>query len=341
MFRVRVFFGSPVKLGVTISFTLLLVLLLSETFLDRWPGIADRAREGALSRQSEGGLRDLRIAIVHCLLIGYLPAALLGVLQGGRRTVRALQGALDCSPEECDLLAASVRFDAARIAIASLVGLALGFSAPYVTPPVPEALWNPATWTPEVAWHRVLGPLVAVGSVLLVYAIVAVSRRMSQLAADLESIDLFDLDPLRPFAQQGLVNALLLMGYVALTGLMVLTETGFGLLGLVIGTGVLGAAGLSLALPLRGVHRRIVGAKEAELAWVNVALRDQRTVLRGGAERTSGDLADLAAYRELVRSVPDWPIGTSSYIRFGLYLLIPVASWAAAALAERWLDTLL
>ena len=39
-------------------------------------------------------------------------------------------------------------------------------------------------------------------------------------------IDLFDLDPLVPFTQRGLGNALLLMGFVAIGGLMVLTETG-------------------------------------------------------------------------------------------------------------------
>jgi hypothetical protein len=34
------------------------------------------------------------------------------------------------------------------------------------------------------------------------------------------------------------------------------------------------------------------------------------------------------------RQVPEWPIGRSSFVRFTLYLLIPVASWALAALVE-------
>jgi len=65
------------------------------------------------------------------------------------------------------------------------------------------------------------------------------------------------------------------------------------------------------------------------------------TVLKAGADRTSGDLSDLAAYRDLVRSVRDWPINTSSYVRFALYLLIPVTSWAAAAVVERLVDAML
>ena len=210
-------------------------------------------------------------------------------------------------------------------------GLVVAFGTPYLTSPVPDDLWNPATWSAEVVWHRVLGPLVAMGSVALAHAIIVVSGRMSRLAADLKSIDLFDLRPLFPFTQLGLANALLLMGFVAIGGLM----------GLVVGTAIFTAAGLAAALPMRGVHRRITQAKAAELEWVEAKLRLQREVLKTGAERTSGDLSDLAAYRDLVRSVRDWPISTSSYVRFALYLLIPLASWAAAALVERLVDALL
>jgi hypothetical protein len=55
----------------------------------------------------------------------------------------------------------------------------------------------------------------------------------------------------------------------------------------------------------------------------------------------AGSLADLLAYRNLVRETPEWPIGTSSYTRFALYLLIPVLSWAAAALVERLVNALI
>jgi hypothetical protein len=341
MTRLRSFLDSPVCLGLSLAGILLAAFLFSETVLDRWPGIVEASRSGTLSRQPEGILRDFRIAIVHCLLVGYLPAAFLAVVRGGRRTVRELQGALDCTPEECDALAVSLQLPVGGLGMAVLVGLLVAFGSPYLTPPVPDDLWNPATWSAEVAWHRVLGPLVAVGSIALAYAIIVVSRRMSRLAGDLKSIDLFDLEPLYPFTQLGLVNALLLMGFVAIGGLMVLTEAGFGLLGLLVGTTVLGIAVITAALPMRGVHRRIGQAKAAELEWVEAKLQQQRAVLKGGENRTSGDLSDLAAYRDLVRSVRDWPVSTSSYVRFALYLTIPVVSWAAAAIVERLVDALL
>ena len=340
MNRLRWFFASPLRVGFTLAGVLLAGLLAWETAFDRWPEIVHSATTG-LVRQPAGSLRDFRIAVVHCLLVGYLPAAFLAVLHGGRKTVHQLQGALDCTPEECDALAVSLRLPLSGLGVAALVGLVVAFGTPYLTPPVPDDLWNPATWSAEVVWHRVLGPLVAIGSVVLAYAIIVVSRRMSRMAADLKSIDLFDLRPLYPFTQLGLANALLLMGFVAIAGLMVLTETGFGLLGLLVGTAIFMAAGLAAALPMRGVHRRISQAKAAELEWVETRLQQQREQLKKGAERTSGDLSDLAAYRDLVRGVRDWPISTSSYVRFALYLLIPLASWAAAAVVERLVDALL
>ena len=78
---------------------LLAAFLVWEMAFDRWPGIVEASQSGTLARQPEGILRDFRIAVVHCLLVGYLPAAFLAVVQGGKRTVLALQEALDCLDE--------------------------------------------------------------------------------------------------------------------------------------------------------------------------------------------------------------------------------------------------
>jgi hypothetical protein len=341
MRRLQAIVKSPLVLGLVLSSLFLLALLALETALDRWPGILLYSSEGALVRQSEGILRDLRIAVVHCLLAGYLPAALFAVVGGGRRTVLALQEALDCSREECERLAASLRFSPRGLAVVALLGLAAGLASPYIVPPVPEAPWNPTTWSAEVAWHRVLGLPIAAGGALLGYSIVVVSRRMSSLATDVSSIDVFDFRPLLPFTQQGLANALLFLGAVSIAGLMLLTETGFGLLALLSGGPVLVVAGMALVLPLRGVHRRIRQAKDAELVWVETEIKKRREALKTSpGSRAPGEFADLVAYRDLVRGVQEWPINASTYLRFAFYLMIPVVSWAAAALVERLVDVL-
>lgn len=340
--RFRLATISPLKLGLTISGVLLVAFLAWETAFGQWPELLEVARGGALSRQPTGILRDFRIAVVHILLVGYLPAAFLAVVQGGKRTVWELQGALDCTAEECANLAASVRLKPGGLVVAGFIGLLIAFTVPYFTPPVPEQIWNPRGWSPEVAWHRVLGPIASVGILWLIHAVISVSRRMSRLAASLESVDVLELRPLQPFTRQGLTNALLVLGFVSIWGLVVVTEEGFGLQALVLGPAVLLVAVAALLLPLRGVHARILQAKAAELAWVDTRILDQRASLKDdSSEEDPGTLADLAAYRNLVHGVRDWPIGSSSYVRFALYLLIPLLSWAAAALVERFVNVLI
>ncbi len=333
---------SPVRLALWISGLLLMGFLIWETVHGRWMPLSEAMQSEELYRQPGGILRDFRIAIIHILLAGYLPAALLAVVRSARRTVFELQEALDCSPEECSALAASIRLDPSHLVIAGVVGLMIGFSVPYLTPPVPEQLWSPASWSPEVVWHRVLGPVTAVLATLLMYAVVAVSARMSRISEGLSSMDLLELRSLQPFTRQGLTNALLVLGWVTIAGLMVVTESGFGTLGVLLGLATLFVAGAALLLPLRGVHRRIRTEKEHELDWLDARIAEQRNSLKAGrSEDVSGSLADLLAYRDLVRAVPDWPIGTSSWARFALYLLIPLLSWAAAALVERFVNTLI
>lgn len=341
MSRLRRLVDTPVKLWLTLTTTLLLGLILHESLIGHWDVIGAAARDGALARQSSGALRDFRIAIVHCLLVGYLAAALFAVVRGGRRTVFELQSALDCTDEECAALAGSIRFSRGWLVTAASVGLAFGIITPYLVPPVPENLWHPSSWSPEVSWHRVLGPIASVLSFVLAYAILSVSGRMSRLAGRLGSIDLFDHRPLMPFTQQGLTNALLLIGLFSIYGLMLLTETGFGLVALIIGLTTLTGAALTVVLPLRGVHRRIAQAKAEELSWLDADLGKRRSSIRdGGGGAEPGKFADLAAHRREVSDVSEWPVNTSTYVRFALYSLIPVASWAAAALVERFVDAL-
>lgn len=341
LLRVKRWLDSPLRLGLALSAALLVAFVASETFLNRWPVLVSEAEAGALARRPEGMLRDFRIAVIHCLLAGYLPAAFLAVLRGGRRTVLALRRALDCTDEECQRLARSIRFNPGGLASAAALGIAFGVLSPYIVAPVPEAPWNPATWGAEVVWHRTLGPWASAWGAMLVYAIVAVSGRMSRLASRLESVDLFDLRPLFPFTQQGLTNAALVLGFAAIGSLMLFTETGFGLFATAVGFVTLAAAALALLLPLRGVHGRIRHAKQAELGWVDRRLADRRAALKNGADgRTPGEYADLATYRIQVEEVSEWPINTSTYVRFALYLLIPVLSWSLAAIVERLIDAL-
>lgn len=325
---------SPLWLGIGISGSLLVILLVTESVLGRWDALVAEGELDPLARVTAGVLRDLRLAIVHCLLIGYLPAALLHILRSAQRTVRLLQDALNCTREECEILAASVRLSKRGLVIIGLIGLALSFGGPYMVPPVPQNPWSLSTWSPEVAWHRILGPATGLLAWWLGYAIVTVSVRMSRIARKLSRIELLDLSPLAPFTQLGLTNALLIIGLLSIWSLVML-ETGFGQMMFVIGGATLFVAVVALLSPVRGVHKRICQAKETELGWVNGEISKQRSSFQNSdTDRQSGNIADLVAYRGLVESIPEWPFTSSTYTRLVLYALLPVVSWGVGLIAE-------
>ena len=325
---------SPLWLGIAIGGALIAILLITESLMGRWDVLLAGGDFDPLARVSGGILRDLRLAIVHCLLVGYLPAALLHVVRRGRRTILLLQDALNCTHKESERLAASVRLSGRGLLITGLLGIALAYTTPYLPQPVPSTPWSPSSWSPEVAWHRILGPVILLFLWWLGYAIVTVSVRMSRLAKNLNHIDLLDLSPLAPFTQQGLTNALLVIGLLSVFSLMLL-EPGFGSTMLLIGGPSLLVAALALLYPVRGVHRRIHESKDAELGKINEAITARRSAFQDPeAGQQSGEMADLIAYRGLIESVPEWPFTSSTYFRFILYMLIPVASWVFGVIAE-------
>lgn len=325
---------SPLWLGIGISGSFLMVLLISETVLGRWDEILIGGEFNALANVSDGVLRDVRLAFVHCLVIGYLPAAFLHVLQSGRRTVLVLQEALDCTPLECERLAASVRLSTSGLFIIGLIALALSFATPYLVPPVPPTPWNPSSWSPEVAWHRVLGPATMIWAWWLAYAIVTVSLRMTSIAKKLNKIDLFKLSPLTPFTQQGLTNALLLIGAFSIWSLMLL-ETGFGQMMLVVGGVNFALAGIAFLSPVYSVHKRIRQSKNEVLERINGEISKQRCSFQNADfTQHSGQFADLIAYQGLIKGIPEWPFTTSTYARIVLYTFLPLLTWGVGIVAE-------
>jgi len=287
----------------------------------------------------EGDIRDVRIAVVHCLLVGYLVGAILAVRQGARRTVAALGPVLDLTRTELDEAQATAgSYPPRPLIIAAVIGVAATMATPYLVPPVPDAIWVPSAWSPEVAWHRTLGLVLGVLLAWFGYALIKESRRVSSLADSLKPIDLLDLRPLSPFTRLGLRSALLAVGTLAITSLFLL-ESGFTVLLVIIGTATLIVAALALLLPVHGAHLRIRATKEAELAWSRDGIRAARGDLVGGHGGERGELADLAAYHALIAGAPEWPFDLSTYVRFILYLLLPLAAWLTGALAEGWVQT--
>jgi hypothetical protein len=296
-----------------------------------------------LSANGEDGLRNLRLAVGFIVLIVYLPTATLYVLRGARRTVDELRPLLRLDESEVRARADSIGTQpVAAFRWAGWIGVCVALMIPLLVDlprgEFPYALGQPI----ETMWHRAATPIVGWWAGRLGYLILLESGRLSTLARGLRSIDLFELEPLLPFARQGLSNALFLIGFVTIFAVMSSLEVGLGPAAGLITLMALPAAGFGMALPARGVHSMIREEKERRLAACRSRLRNLE--IDSGKEPNStelGELANLLTLRSHLEEVREWPFDTSVIVRLAVYLVIPLGSWAGAALVERLVNAFL
>ena len=95
---------------------------------------------------------------------------------------------------------------------------------------------------------------------------------------------------------------------------------------------------LAPALDIRSLIRDV---KREELVRLEPLLRQSRDDALTGDTATHGRLTDLLAYKTQIESTPEWPFDSSTLLRFGLYLLIPIGTMVGGALVERVVDLVL
>lgn len=325
-FAERAGFG-PVRLGVAIVVGLCALFAVAELA---------QGRHRLLSGLPAEGLRDTRLALVHFLLLGYAPAAFLGVVYGSRRRIEAVRPLLAPGDAAAAALADGAgSYPRAELRAAGLLGVAGAILLPLLAEGGRD-VYRPSIWDPEVVWHRMVAPFLGWWTGRFFYALLTESGRFSQLAARLPALDLLDLRPLAVFVRQGLAHALLIAGFVAVFALF-LFESGFGTMLVVLGVANLAVSAAGLLLPLSGARQRIRAAKRTELADLRPRLARAREELRSAAG-ADGRVADLLAYRAFVEGVREWPLDASNVARFALYLLIPLGSWLGGSLVDQLVD---
>jgi hypothetical protein len=296
-----------------------------------------------LAANSVDGLRNVRLAFGFIALLAYLPTATLYVLRGAWRTADELRPLLrldDASVrEQVDAIGTQ---PVAAFRWAGWVGIIVAMLIPLIVD-LPRGEFSYAPGQPiETIWHRVATPIVGWWAGRLGYLILLESRRLSSLARGLRGIDLFDLDPLLPFARQGLTHALLLIGFVSIFAVMSFFEVGFGPAAGLLTVMTLPAAVIGMLLPVRGVHHVIRAEKQQRLASCRERLRvlqaDADSGLDAGGTR---ELADVLTIRSHLEGVREWPFDVSVTARLAIYLVIPLLSWAGAAVVERAVDAFL
>jgi hypothetical protein len=285
--------------------------------------------------------REARFGILVALLAGYLPTARRYVVMGAKKNLEDLLPLLASPFRGSD--AAQRRFgllDARGARRAGLLGLLILPITALLVDRDPALFLQPEYYGAEQGFAWVVGAWVGWSLGVFVHATLGYARRFSNLAGQIERIDLLDLQTLAPFARQGLRSALLwllLLSLVSVNAVDLVWFFSIAVIALVGGTAV-------LILPVRGIHTRLRQAKQAELERVHAAIRGDPGALSGSlisAHGTSLRLSDLLAYRKFLESVREWPFDAPSMLRFALYLAIPLGSWLGGAFVERLLGAAL
>ncbi len=315
---------KPAILGLSISVTLLFGFLMQEYLLDRF----------TLIFEQEYLLQDFWIAVVHCLLAGYLPSAYFLLLRGTKNTFKELEHVLRPATDP-SYVDSAVHIEKRKLIVWGLLGVLVALLLPYQTAISP---WDPSTWHPEVVWHRALEPFIGWWAGWFFGAIWVTSKRTSRLANRIESVDLLDLSPLFPFVKQGLLTTLLTVGMVSIISLLLLDPGEWP----VVVRAYLGSLAIALLgfwLPMRGVHQRIHEVKEAELKWTRERIHQSEILLHSGSpDMSPGQMADLVANLKLIEDVPEWPFESLTIVHVIAYLLIPLGSWLGGLLIESLLE---
>ncbi len=290
--------------------------------------------------QSGGARTEPALAV----LIGFL----FGIIQrstgsGSGSSLDDLRPVLQCSDaEHANLVRELASSDPKFQRVAGLVGVLVGLAM--LTEGNLSQLLERATWNHHFAWIAasisVVSWMVGVG----IFWQVRLSRFLMRVQRELVQIDLMDLSPLVPFAHRSFRSILFWLIGCSIGVLVMAVSGALGASALVVLATVLVAV-ISLFFPVRGLHHRIREAKRRELELVNERVRRERArILESDgpdAEAAAGTLPGLLAYKQFVESVREWPIDSSTLLRFALYLGLPIGSWLGGALVERLLDLVL
>jgi hypothetical protein len=286
---------------------------------------------------------DQLISVIIQVLTGFMVGAQLWLRRSAAADIERLRPVLDCSAAETDdFVRSALRMGRASAVVAGGIALPIGLLVvPDLESGLPYLL-SERPWSHDFVWGLWLNALLFP---LLGWAGTGSYDRW-RLFARLEErvgrIDLLDLGALAPFARPGLRDASVWLVGSSLASFIFVNVDFHWSTGLVI-LATVGVGTLAFVLPTLGIHRRIRGAKRAELATVRETIRRVRPALFHEAEggRDVARLPALLAYEARIEGVREWPFDTPTLARFGLLVLLATGSWLGGAVVERVLGVVL
>lgn len=280
--------------------------------------------------------------LLQDLFFGFTLAIAAASVRGAVRDLDALLPTLEAvAADRVALRAEILTYHPLPVA---LVATAIAiFSA--ITTPLDLSLWLdgrfPGFSHPTAVWLAVRNFLNwwAVGFAMTLELMLA--WRFSRLGDHLTTIDLLERARLAPFARRALRNVAL---WMVLAAFLSLHYAGAGLAGTLLPFALVSLttfAAAAFLLPLWGAHRRLAACKEVELSRVRAALLSAREVVLAPAAaegQTGGRLADLLAYEARISAAREWPIDTSTVLRFAFYMTLGLGSWVGAGVVQHVIE---
>jgi hypothetical protein len=215
-----------------------------------------------------------RLEIVFAVIFGYVFACGSWIVRCVQRDLDALAPVLAIGPSELAAERAGIGlFSPSALLVACVGGVAAGIAVNLLVnamlPPGSPAL-------EDRLWRFVRDVLIWTLSVRLIVVVIGSSQRVSQLSERVARIDLLDLRGLAPLARIGLRSALAFALAASMIAAMAVDERTISVT--LVTMAIVGAVGgFTLLLPVRGVHRAIRRAKDAELLAVRAAIARTRT----------------------------------------------------------------
>jgi len=285
-----------------------------------------------------GIVRLARFNAALGLVFAYLCASLCLGQSWVRRDFHELRGVVEASAEDWAAWADQMRAPGALglmrpALLGALAGAVIDFIGGRST------YDTTGIWQGHIVWIWILNPVLFTMMGMQVW----VSARRARIYQELgrrARVQLGDIAPLAPFARAGLRLALLWFVGTSLASLLLVDTDAPVLVAsiLVVTTAI---AVVSLLAPSRGVHERLREVKRQELGWLRAEIARASAALRHGDVPGAAQLPALLAWETRVAAAPECPFDTSTWLRFALFLLVPLGSWLGSAFAERMLDAFL
>jgi len=306
--------------------------------LDLWDGNLDAVLDGRIPLWQHVEIRSA--LVVSALLAGVVAIQRYEEL-GMRSDLERLRSQLRGAGSRADFDAFAARPAPRLLDAAGATGALM------ITAIVPTLYLDPLRFTrletyamPSVIFDLAVGAVLGWTAFRALVAGIVQDRAFARLSRRVTRIDLLDLRPLHAFVRRSLRRTLRWLLLVSLAGLA-FVDAGWVQPPATTLTALVGLAAYSFLQPVHAIHRRIREEKQTALERLRAEIRREwrRVEARGeGSDLPGGRLADLLAWEARIAAAPEWPLDTTTLLRFGLYLLLPIGSWLGGAFVERAVD---